>query len=83
MTSLQINIELQHQLGLISHSDELKQKVINYIKSLMKNSKGNPVVVEEPVPDIVRSLIGAGDKVAEDDLNAREVFHQHEIEKYQ
>lgn len=83
MTSLQINIELQHQLGLISHSDELKQKVISYIKSLVKNSKGNTTAVEEPVPDIIKSLIGAGDKVAEDDINAREVFHQHEIEKYQ
>lgn len=83
MTSLQINIELQHQLGLISHSDELKQKVINYIKSLVRNPNGSSAVVEEPVPDIVKSLIGAGDKVAEDDLNAREAFHQHEIEKYQ
>ena len=57
--------------------------MISYIKSLVKNSKGNTTAVEEPVPDIVRSLIGAGDKVAEDDINAREAFHQHEIEKYQ
>lgn len=83
MTSIQINLELQRQLGLISHSDEMKQKVINYIKSLVRNPREGSAALDEPVPDIVKSLIGAGEKVAEDDLNARETFHQHEMEKYQ
>lgn len=76
-------MELQRQLGLISHSDELKEKVINYIRSLIRNSREGSAALEEPVPNIVKSLIGAGEKVAEDDLNARETFHQHEMEKYQ
>lgn len=76
-------MELQRQLGLISHSDELKEKVINYIKSLVRNPRSDSSLLEEPVPNIVKSLIGAGEKVAEDDLNARETFHQHEMEKYQ
>lgn len=76
-------MELQRQLGLISHSDELKEKVINYIKSLVGNPSSDSSLLEEPVPNIVKSLIGAGEKVAEDDLNARETFHQHEMEKYQ
>ena len=70
-------------MGLISHSDEMKEKVINYIKSLVRNPSSDSSLLEEPVPNIVKSLIGAGEKVAEDDLNARETFHQHEMEKYQ
>lgn len=76
-------MELQRQLGLISHSDELKEKVINYIRSLIRNPREGSAALDEPVPDIVKSLIGAGEKVAEDDLNARETFHQQEMEKYQ
>lgn len=76
-------MELQRQLGLISHSDEMKEKVINYIRSLIRNSREGSAALEEPVPNIVKSLIGAGEKVAEDDLNARETFHHHEMEKYQ
>lgn len=76
-------MELQRQLGLISHSDEMKEKVINYIRSLIRNSREGSAALEEPVPNIVKSLIGAGEKVAENDLNARETFHQHEMEKYQ
>ena len=76
-------MELQRQLGLISHSDEMKEKVINYIRSLIRNPREGSAALEEPVPNIVKSLIGAGEKVDEDDLNARETFHQHEMEKYQ
>ena len=76
-------MERQRQLGLISHSDEMKEKVINYIRSLIRNSIEGSAALEEPVPNIVKSLIGAGEKVAENDLNARETFHQHEMEKYQ
>lgn len=76
-------MELQRQLGLISHSDEMKEKVINYIRSLIRNSREGSAALEEPVPNIVKSLIGAGEKVAENDLNARETFHHHEMEKYQ
>ena len=56
-------MELQRQLGLISHSDELKEKVINYIKSLVRNPSSDSSLLEEPVPNIVKSLIGAGEKV--------------------
>jgi hypothetical protein len=37
---------------------------------------------EQPVPDIVMSLFGAGEPIADDDLNAREAYYQYLEEKY-
>lgn len=37
---------------------------------------------EQAIPDVVLSLLGAGEKVAEDDLNAREAYYEHLEEKY-
>ena len=37
---------------------------------------------EQPVPDIVMSLFGAGESIADDDLNAREAYYQYLEEKY-
>ena len=37
---------------------------------------------EQAVPDVVQSLLGAGEKVADDDLNARETYYEYLEEKY-
>lgn len=37
---------------------------------------------EQPVPDVVLSLFGAGEPVADDDLNARKAYYQYLEEKY-
>jgi hypothetical protein len=37
---------------------------------------------EQSVPDVVLSLLGAGEPVADDDLNAREAYQQYLDEKY-
>ncbi|MBR5540808.1 MAG: hypothetical protein IKU64_00390 [Bacteroides sp.] len=37
---------------------------------------------DEKVPDIVLSLLGAGNPVAENDINGREAYHQYMEEKY-
>ena len=37
---------------------------------------------EQSVPDIVLSLLGAGEPVNDDDLNAREAYYQYLDEKY-
>lgn len=37
---------------------------------------------EQSVPDIVLSLLGAGETVGDDDLNAREAYYQYLDEKY-
>ena len=39
--------------------------------------------MEQPVPDIVLSLLGAGVPVADDDLNARKAYNEYLEEKYQ
>jgi hypothetical protein len=35
------------------------------------------------VPDVVLSLLGAGEQVADNDLNGREAYYQYLQEKYQ
>ena len=37
---------------------------------------------EDITPDIVLSLLGAGEPVADDDLNARDAYQQYLEEKY-
>ena len=37
---------------------------------------------EQAIPDVVLSLLGAGEKVAEDDLNAREAYYEYLEDKY-
>ena len=42
-----------------------------------------PLQEKSDVPDVVLSLLGAGEPVADHDLNAREAYHQYQMEKYQ
>ena len=37
---------------------------------------------EQPVPDVVLSLLGTGEPIADDDLNGREAYYQYIEEKY-
>ena len=67
-------------------SDYAQQQGLNlttmieeYLKRFIRRSK---TAAEQPVPDIVQSLIGAGEKIADDDLNAREAYYQYLEEKY-
>ena len=41
---------------------------------LIRFVRENKQAVEQPVPDVVLSLLGAGEPVAEDDLNGREAY---------
>jgi len=45
--------------------------------------KDKAAETEQPVPDIVLSLLGAGKPVADDDLNARKAYNDYLEEKYQ
>lgn len=42
----------------------------------------NKADAELPVPDVVLSLLGAGESVTDEDLNAREAYNQYLEEKY-
>lgn len=42
-----------------------------------------PLLDKDEVPDVVLNLLGAGEPVADYDLNARDAYHQYLMEKYQ
>ena len=44
--------------------------------------KGKAVATEQEVPDVVLSLLGAGESVADEDLNARKAYNEYLEEKY-
>lgn len=49
---------------------------------LVRYVRRSQATTKQPVPDIVLSLLGAGDSVSADDLNAREAYYQYLDEKY-
>lgn len=52
------------------------------IESYLNRLVQQPKAVEEPIPDIVLSLLGAGEPLEEDDLNGRKAYHKYLEEKY-
>lgn len=67
-------------------SDYAKQKGLSLdsviegflLQFISRNKKS----IEQPVPDVVMSLLGAGEPVSDDDINGREAYHKHLEEKY-
>jgi hypothetical protein len=57
----------------------LTSVIEDFLKRFIGRSKA---AKEEEVPDIVLSLLGAGENVSEDDINAREAYSQYLEEKY-
>ena len=49
----------------------------------LKDILAMPSLDNAEVPDVVLNLLGAGEPVADYDLNAREAYHQYQMEKYQ
>lgn len=58
---------------------DLSSIIENYLDRLVQQPKVN----EEPIPDIVLSLLGAGKIDDDDDLNGRKAYHKYLEEKYQ
>lgn len=58
--------------------ENLTSLIESYLSRLVQQENAS----EETVPDIVLSLLGAGDAVAEDDLNGRQAYHNYLEEKY-
>ena len=57
----------------------LSTVVENFLMRFVSHGKS---VSKDITPDIVLSLLGAGEPIAEDDLNAREAYQQYLEEKY-
>ena len=58
----------------------LTEVIEGFLVRFIGHSKA--ATTEQPVPDIVMSLFGAGESIADDDLNAREAYYQYLDEKY-
>lgn len=49
---------------------------------LVRFAGHNKTASEEKVPDVVLSLLGAGEPVSDDDINAREAYYEYLEKKY-
>ena len=57
----------------------LTSVIENFLVRFVGSSKKT---TEQAVPDVVLSLLGAGESVADEDLNAREAYYDYLEEKY-
>ena len=57
----------------------LTSVIENFLVRFIGSSKKT---TEQAVPDVVLSLLGAGESVADEDLNAREAYYDYLEEKY-
>lgn len=49
---------------------------------LVRFTAGSTATIEQSVPDVVLSLLGAGEPIDDDDLNGRKAYTQYLEEKY-
>ena len=49
---------------------------------LVRFAQVNKAETEQAIPDVVLSLLGAGEPVADEDLNGREAYYKHLEKKY-
>ncbi len=73
------NIYNQAQLYMQEQGQSLSKVVEDFLSHLIANGKKKE---QAQVPDIVLSLLGAGEPVDDDDLNGRKAYYQHLKEKY-
>lgn len=66
-------IAYAHQKGV-----DLSSLIEDYLNRLMQQAEAE----EEAIPDIVLSLLGAGQSVDEEDINGREAYQKYLEEKY-
>ena len=58
----------------------LSELIENFLQRLVMSQDAKD---EQAVPDIVLSLLGAGEQTASDDINGRKAYYQYLEEKYQ
>ena len=75
-----INSKLYQQVSVYAQKKGLNLTAV--IESFLLRFIDNSKTDEQPVPDVVLSLLGAGEPVANDDLNAREAYNEYLDEKY-
>ena len=60
---------------------QLEKFLLSY--SMQQEPQHSSYTNEQPIPDVVLSLLGAGMPLADDDLNGRNAYYQHLEEKHQ
>ena len=74
------NIYQQAQAYAQQHGLNLSNIIENFLLRIIGQDKAN---TEQPIPDVVLSLLGAGESISADDLNGREAYYHYLEEKYQ
>ena len=82
MTTVELRTSIVAELDQMSV--EMLESVQHYVRHLRRHARtvNKTAAKEEEVPDIVLSLLGAGTRVADDDLNARKAYNEYLEEKY-
>ena len=75
-----INSQLYQQASAYAQQQGLS--LTSVIENFLVRFIGHSKDADQPIPDVVLSLLGAGEPVADDDLNAREAYNQYLEEKY-
>lgn len=70
----------QAQIYAQSQGVSLSAVIENFLINLLNKAHAQK---QDSVPDVVLSLLGAGEQVADDDLNGREAYYKYLQEKYQ
>jgi hypothetical protein len=82
METIQINLNkhIVDQAAQYAHRKGIKLSAMieEYLLHVTEVDKSG----DEPIPNVILSLLGAGEPVGEDDINARESFYGYLEEKY-
>ena len=76
-------MEVAINTGIYQQAQAYAQKQGLNLNAVIENflvrfiGKGKNVATEQQVPDVVLSLLGAGEPVADDDLNARKAYNEY------
>ncbi len=82
MTTVELRTSIMAELDQMSVG--MLENVQQYVSRLRRHARPASKAADKgAVPDIVLSLLGAGEPVADDDLNARKAYNEYLEEKYQ
>ncbi len=84
METLQINLnrDIVEEAALYARQKglDLSSMIEDYLVRIVNSTKTERV--GKNVPDVILSLLGAGEPVSDDDINGRKAFYKHLEEKY-
>jgi prophage tail gpP-like protein len=82
METVQINLDKRVFDNATAYARLKGIDVSSLVEGYLSRITHSRSVTNEPVPDVVLSLLGAGEPVDEDDVNARAAFYSHMENKH-